>query len=385
MKKIAVITGSRADFGLLNPVCRLIEKSNLLELHLFVTGSHLSKLHGNTLDEIAEEKFKSMTLVNLNLDGDSAANTSKYLSISIEKFTKHFMETKPDIVLILGDRYEIFGAAIASLMCNTFVAHIHGGELTQGAIDDALRHSITKMSHLHFTSHEVYKNRVLQLGEKKELVFNFGSLGAEIINNYDFLSKKQLENILDIEFIDRNLLITFHPETTDQKNTLNNLNILLNALGKIRKKTNLIFTMPNADPGHIPFFKEIHQFINKCPETRFGFQSLGQKKYYSILNYVDGVIGNSSSGIIEVPSFKIPTVNIGSRQKGRIMSESIINVNPNESEILEAVNSIFNVEFRNKLKLVESPYFKSGTAENILRVLEKDVTLSLEKTFFDLY
>lgn len=383
-RMVAVVTGSRAEYGLLRPVCKLIEQSALLDLRMLVTGSHLSPIHGNTYQEVVDDQYRQVAYFDLNMTGDSPSDINNALALSIERFGKYFEEIKPDLLLVLGDRYEVFGATIAAMLHLIPIAHIHGGELTQGAFDDSIRHSITKMAHLHFTSTEAYKLRVMQLGENSDDVFHVGGLGAEIIENLELLDKKTLETELNFAFNKRNLLVTYHPETMARETTLQDLHAVLNALDTLGNDTNIIFTMPNADTGYQQFFDAIEAFVNKDRSTRIDFTSLGQLRYFSCLKYVDAVIGNSSSGILEAPSFKIATINIGNRQTGRVMADSVINVDPSESEIIRAINSVYREDFKKNIKTFSNPYYKPGTATEIVKIIEKYKTISLEKVFVDL-
>jgi GDP/UDP-N,N'-diacetylbacillosamine 2-epimerase (hydrolysing) len=265
------------------------------------------------------------------------------------------------------------------------IAHIHGGELTEGAFDDVIRHSLTKMSYLHFTSTLEYRNRVIQLGENPKLVFNVGGLGAAAISNIktDLLDKHSLEDELGFKFNKKNLFVTYHPETLSPDRTLSNLIQLLAALDEING-TNIIFSMPNADTGFRDFFEVVEGFVSKKQSCRKVFQSLGQLKYFSCLKYVDAVIGNSSSGILEAPSFKIGTINIGDRQKGRVRADSVIDVSPIKSEILKAIDFLYTAEFQSTLTKVNNPYFKPNTAESIVKILECTELSNLKKSFFDI-
>ena len=384
LRTIAVVTGSRAEYGLLRPVCKLIEQSEFFDLRMLVTGSHLSSVHGNTYQEVVNDHYRNIEYFDLNITGSSPLDINNALALSVQRFGEYFDEIKSDLLIVLGDRYEVFGAAIAAMMHLVPIAHIHGGELTQGAYDDSIRHSISKMSHLHFTSTEAYKSRIVQMGENSDFVFHVGGLGAEAIQNLKLLDKETLETELNFSFNERNLLVTYHPETMARDTTLQDLHEVLNALNTLENDTNLIFTMPNADTGYQQFFDAIQAFVNKDRTTRVAFTSLGQLRYFSCLQYVDGVIGNSSSGILEAPSFKIATINIGNRQAGRVMANSVINVGPSKSEIIRAINSIYREDFKEKIKTLENPYYKPGSAMEIVKIIEKHKKISLEKTFVDL-
>ena len=274
---------------------------------------------------------------------------SKATAAGLIGFTKAFAKIKPDLIIILGDRYEMLAAASAALYSNIAIAHIHGGENTEGAIDEAIRHSITKMSWFHFTATKKYRQRVIQLGESPSRVFNVGGLGVYAISKTNFYSKKELEKKFSIKFKKFNFLVTMHPVTLEGKFSQTNITALLKVL-KNYKNSNIFFTMPNADKDNKIITKKIKKFVSENKKNSFFFKSLGLKNYYSILKNIDAVIGNSSSGIIEAPSFKIATINIGDRQKGRIQAKSIINCNPTEKEIYNAIRKINSTSFKKKIK-----------------------------------
>jgi len=370
MRKICVVTSTRAEYGIMS---RLIEKINQdadLELQLVATGMHLSDKFGHTIDEITQPIAKA---IDIEIEKEPAHS----LALAIEKFSKAFKELTPDIVVILGDRYEILGVAQAAMLNNIPIAHIHGGETTEGAIDEAIRHSITKMSHLHFTSCEEYKKRVIQLGENPERVFNVGSLGVENIKTIPLMSKEELEESIDFKFNKHNLLVTFHPVTLEG-NSKEQFTELLNALDEL-KETNIIITSPNSDEGNEEIFNLIEDFKINHNNAKF-YKSLGMKRYLSTLQYVDAVVGNSSSGIIEVPSFGIATVNIGNRQKGRIQASSVINCKPIKDNILDTIKKAVEGDFSN----TKNPYDKENTSDNIMNVLKKyPLKNVLKKIFFD--
>lgn len=313
-RKILIVTGSRAEFGLLQFLMKEIEKEETLELQIIVTGSHLSREHGFTVDEIKEKGFSANLEIDLNLDNDTSDSISNSIGIGIKEFTKAYRILSPDIIVVLGDRYEILSAAISALISKLPLAHIHGGEVTEGAFDEAIRHSVTKMSHIHFVANDIYKKRVIQLGELPQNVYTVGGLGVDALKKTTILIKEDLEKSLGCAFLDKNLLITIHPVTLNEIDSTEELKELLKALDEFKEKR-LIFTLPNADPGNQSIRELIGEFVMRHPNAR-SYESLGSQKYLSCLAYVDGVIGNSSSGILEAPSFKIATVNIGDRQKG---------------------------------------------------------------------
>lgn len=371
MRKICVVTSTRADWGILSRLVKLLQNDSKIELSLIATGMHLSDKFGLTYQEIA---IPITEKINIEIEKEPAHS----LALTVKKFSSAFRKLKPDIILILGDRYEIMGVAIASMLNNIPLAHLHGGETTQGAIDEAIRHSITKMSHLHFTSCEEYRKRVIQLGENPDRVFNVGSLGVENIKTVPLMTKEKLEKSLEFKFGNKNILVTFHPVTLEG-NTGKQFNELLEALNELND-TQIIITAPNSDEGNQEIFDLIKKFDENHPNVKV-YKSLGMKRYLSTMQYVDMVVGNSSSGIIEVPSFKIPTINIGNRQKGRLQAKSIINCLPIKKEILKAINEAYSTDFSGTI----NPYDKSDTAQNILRILKEfPIENILQKEFYDL-
>ena len=382
MKKICVVTGSRAEYGLLRWVMEGILKSPFLELQLVVTGMHLSPEFGLTYTEIEGDGFHIDRKVEMLLSSDTPVGLSKSMGVGMIGFADALSEVKPDLLLVLGDRYEIFAAVSAAMVARIPVAHLHGGETTEGAFDEAIRHSITKMSHFHFVAAEEYRKRVIQLGEHPERVFQIGGLGVDNILKMKLLEREELEVALGFEFREKNLLITFHPVTLEHGTSVGQMDELLSALEKL-DDTLLIITMPNSDTDGRVLFKMIEEFVVKHPHAK-SFISLGQLRYLSCIKNVDGVIGNSSSGLAEVPSFKKATINIGDRQRGRLKAESIIDCEPNKKSINNAIHKLYSSEFKEKLDTVENPYGSGGASEAIVNKLES-VSLDgiLKKTFYD--
>ena len=382
-RKICVITGSRAEYGLLRWVMQEIKESEKLELQLIACGMHLPEAFGSTLTEIENDGFKVNYKVDILDSIDSSLGVTSAISRGLVGFAEAFESLKPEVIVVLGDRFEIFSAVTAALIAKIPVAHIHGGEITIGAFDDALRHCITKMSHLHFVATQEYKNRVVQLGENPKTVFVVGGLGIENINKLTLLSKPELEKALNLKFENKSLLVTFHPVTLDKITPLEQVNELLVALDEL-KDTTLIFTSPNADPGGSKIRKQIVGFVDKKSNAHF-FASLGQLKYLSCLAHVNGVVGNSSSGILEAPGLKKGTINIGDRQKGRTQSTSIINCLPNKESILEALETLFSDEFQKSLSSTINPYGVGNSSKEVVEVLN---SISLEgiikKEFYDI-
>ena len=383
--KIHIISGGRADYDLLKNLYVKIQKTKKkFNTKFIVTGSHLSRRHGNTIDQIYKDKINVFKKINIRIYSDSPHDISNNISLGIKKFSSFFKKNKTDLIIVLGDRFEIFSAVIAAHISSIPIVHIHGGESTFGAIDDAIRHSITKMANFHFVANEIYKKRVIQLGENPKKVINVGGLGVDNIQIKKLFKKKEIEKKLNIKFLKKNLLITFHPET----NSLNKQTIIpmLKALKKL-KDTNFFFTIPNADTYNLRILKEIKYFQKKSKNCKI-FNSLGIKMYHSLIKLCDAVIGNSSSGMAEVPYFKKPTINIGNRQDGRIRVKSIIDVKMEEKNINNAIKKIFSRNFRLELKNTQSPYGKGGASKKIVdylqKIKKKDLKKIKYKIFFDL-
>jgi GDP/UDP-N,N'-diacetylbacillosamine 2-epimerase (hydrolysing) len=382
-RKICVVSGSRADYGLLRWVMQGIKDDPNLTLQVIVTGMHLSPTFGLTYKEIETDGFyidyKIETLNSLDTPIDIAEAIAK----GIAGCAKAFDKLKPDLIIVLGDRFEIFAAASAALVARIPIAHIHGGETTVGAFDEAIRHSISKMSLLHFVAAEEYRNRVIQIGENPNNVHLVGGLGVDAINKISLFPKRELEKQLGIQFLQRSLLVTFHPVTLEPETSENQMNELLSALSALRDVT-LIFTLPNADTGGLRLIKIIEEFV-LVNKNAFSFISLGHQLYLSCLKQVDGVIGNSSSGLTEVPSFKKGTINIGDRQKGRLQSASVINSEPIEENISNAINRLYSEEFQVSLQSVINPYGTGNASSRILEILRSDsLDLQVKKKFHDL-
>jgi GDP/UDP-N,N'-diacetylbacillosamine 2-epimerase (hydrolysing) len=382
-RKICVVTGSRADYGLLHPVILGISLDLELELQLVVTGMHLSEEFGLTVAEIEADGFEINYKVPTLANSDSPEGIAKSIANGIEGCASAFAKLNPDLVVVLGDRFEIFAAASAALVSRLPIAHLHGGEVTAGAFDEAFRHSITKMSQLHFVAHEDYRNRVIQLGENPIHVFKVGALGVSNYKPEELLSKIQLEEEFGIVFKEKSLLITFHPVTLEKDTAVEQMNELLEALETL-DDTTLIFTMPNADTGGQAQMKLIEDFVEKHSNS-IVFKSLGRVKYLSCLQLVNGVLGNSSSGIIEAPSFKVGTINIGERQLGRVQAESVINCDPKSSSIKIAIGNLYEESFQSRLSAVVNPFGDGNSSQKIVSIL-KQVELDniLKKSFHDL-
>ena len=382
-RKICIVTGSRADYGLLYWLMKEVETDKNLKLQLIVTGMHLSSKFGLTYKEI-EKDFKIDKKINISLFSDTSEGISRSMGIAQKSFSKAYNELKPDIVVVLGDRYEIFSAVSSAMISRIPIAHIHGGEATEGLIDEAIRHCITKMSHLHFTATEEYSKRVMQLGEMPSRVFNVGGAGIENIKRLKFLTKEELEKAINFKLNVKNILVTFHPITLENKTSKKHFQEILNSLDEL-KDTNIIFTKANSDADGKIINQMIDQYTKKNSYKSIGVASLGQLNYLSSLQYVDFVAGNSSSGIAEAPSFKIGTINIGDRQNGRIKAESIVDCLSNKKSIKRAIKKIYSAKFKKLLKGVKNPYGDGYASKKIIKVL-KTVKLDdiLKKKFFDI-
>lgn len=383
-RKVCIITGTRAEFGLLRWLMEEIRQHLALELQIAVTGMHLSPEFGSTYQEIEAAGFTIDTKVEMLLSADTNTAVTKSMGLGVIGFADAYEHLKPDIVVVLGDRFEIFAATSAALIAGIPVAHLHGGETTEGAFDEAIRHSITKMSHLHFVAAEEYRNRVIQLGEPPERVFNVGGMGIDAIKRIELLSREELEKSIDFGLGDKNLLITFHPVTLEkQGSSTEQMNALLHALAEL-EQTHLIFTMPNADTGGRELTRMVLEFVNSH-DNAIMYTSLGQLRYFSCLAQIDGVIGNSSSGLLEAPAFHIGTVNIGDRQKGRLKAESVIDCEPSKTSILKAIERLYSPAFKESLQSVSNPYGNGGASKAIVQVLaEYPLDNLLKKSFYNL-
>ena len=383
-RKVCVITGTRAEYGLLYWLIKEIEGSEELDLQLIVTGMHLSPEFGLTFQQIEKDGFIIDRKIEMLLSSDTAAGISKSMGIAMLGFADAFEELSPDLIVILGDRYEMLSAASAAMVACIPIAHIHGGETTEGVFDESIRHSITKMSFLHFTAAEIYRQRVVQLGEQPDRVFNVGALGLDNIQKLNLLERHEFEESINFKLAKHNLLVTFHPATLEENTAKTQINELLLALGQ-QKDAHFIFTKTNSDPSGRIVNQKIDTFVQKYPEKAVSYSSLGQLRYLSAMKFVDGVIGNSSSGLIEAPSFKLGTVNIGDRQRGRIKSSNVIDCLPNKDSINEAISRLYSKEFQSELKKVTNPYGSPGASKKVVQLLiNHPWDMDLKKSFYDL-
>ncbi len=383
VRKICVITGTRAEYGLLRWVMKGISDTQGLELQIIATGMHLSPEFGLTYQEIEKDGFNINRKVEILLSSDTSVGITKSMGLGLIGFGDAFKELNPSLILVLGDRFEIFSAVAAAMVARIPIAHLHGGEITEGAFDEPIRHSITKMSHLHFVAAEEYRKRVIQLGEQPERVFLVGGLGIDNFNKLKLLERDELEKSLEFKLGRKNLLITFHPVTLEDATSAQQMSELLAALDEL-DDTQLIFTMPNADTDSRKLFDMIKHFVSNHNNATV-YTSLGQLRYLSCIKYVDGVVGNSSSGLIEVPSFNKGTINIGDRQRGRLKADSVIDCVPKQQAIKSAINQLYSKNFRQNLKVVSNPYGSGGASELIVETIKK-ISLDdiVKKRFFDL-
>ena len=378
---VCAITGSRADYGLLKGLLRRIRESSRLTLQLLVTGSHFSSMHDETYREIESDGHIMDKKIDLDLSGDTSLDVTLATSECLRRVGVALEQLKPDVVLVLGDRYEVFASTVAAMLGGYPIAHLHGGESTEGAIDEAMRHSITKMAHLHFVAAKSYAERVIQLGENPARVFNVGSIGIDNIHETKWLSKDELENYLGFRFRQRNLLATFHPVTLEKNSGRAQVCELLKALEQF-EDLSVVFTQPNADTENSGIKEEIIDYVASRENSTF-FESLGNTHYLSCLRFVDGVIGNSSSGFTEVPTMKKGTINIGDRQKGRLAADSVINCLADKESICEAIEKMYSPQFQAQLACVENPYGGPGAANRIVKILEEcSYDDLLKKQFF---
>lgn len=381
MRKICIVTGSRAEYGLLSGLMHAIKKDSELELQIIATNMHLSPEFGLTYRNIEQDGFTINKKVVMLLSSDTPNATAKSVGLGFIGFADAYEDLQPDMVVVLGDRYEIISAVSTALFYKIPVAHLHGGEITEGAYDDCIRHSITKMSHLHFTSTEEYRQRVIQLGEDPKRVFNVGAPGIENIKKVPLMSKEELEKTLDgFTFGDKVLLVTYHPVTLENSTTEEQIKNLLAALDEY-PEYKVIFTLPNSDTDGRVIIKLINEYVVRHSDRAVAYPSLGLRRYLSALQFVKAAVGNSSSGIIEVPSFGIPTLNIGDRQRGRLAADSVVNCGTSKENIIAGLENVLNVE----PKEIHNPYEGKNTTADILQVLKTYPLEGLiQKSFYNL-
>ena len=384
MRKICVVTASRAEYGLLKSLLSDLYNDPQLDLQIISTGSHLSPEFGYTNQQILDDGFSLSKQIEILLSSDTPVGVSKSMGLAQISFAEAFDELRPDLVVVLGDRYELIPIVSAANISRIPVAHLNGGELTEGAIDELIRHAITKLSQLHFTAMEEYSRRVIQMGESPDRVFNIGEVGLDNILRMELLSKSAFEESIGVKLRKKNLLFTFHPETTqpvDQIET--DFRIILDAIATFDDCL-IIFTKANADVGGRLINKMIDHYVADNKDYSVAFTSLGQLRYLSALQYVDAVVGNSSSGIVESPSFNVASINIGSRQKGRVRAESTIDVELNKHQIIDAIATIYTDAFQKRLRTVINPYGQGNSSQKFLNVVKSfDLSILNSKQFHD--
>jgi len=381
-KKICVVTGTRAEYGLLYWLMKEIEADSELELQLIVTGMHLSPEFGLTYKEI-EKEFKIDKKVEMLLSSDTAIGVTKSMGLAQISFSEAYEELMPDLLVVLGDRYEMFSAVSSAMIANIPISHLHGGETTEGAFDESIRHSITKMSYLHFTATELYRKRVIQLGEHPNRVFNVGGLGIDNIKKLKLLSRDEFESSIDFKLSKKNILVTFHPVTLENSTAKEQFKTLLDVIDEL-EDTHIIFTKANSDRDGRVINSMIDEYVAKNRDKSVGFVSLGQIRYLSALQYVDAMVGNSSSGLIEAPSFKIATINIGDRQKGRIMADSVIDCDNSFEAITDSFDKLYSIDFKKSILEVKNPYGEGGASRKVVDIIKSYHFNNIKKKFFDL-
>jgi len=380
MKKIAVFTGTRAEYGLLYWVLKALKEEKSVDLQLLVGGSHLSHEFGHTVDNIEKDGFTVTERLDFLLSSDSPQAISKSLALAIIAGADCFNRLKPDLLVLLGDRYECLALAQCAMLANIPIAHIHGGEMTQGAVDDVIRHAISKLSHLHFTATTTYKNRVIQLGEHPSRVFAYGAPGLDNIEKFSLLSKKQLAEAIEFTHLEQFFLVTYHPATLSQGDAKIALDNLLTVLAQYTD-FQVIITFPNADAQGRKLINQLTNFTTKHSSRVKLFESMGQLNYLSAMKHASLVIGNSSSGIIEAPTFQVPTINIGDRQKGRVAANSVFHC----EESIKAISESIKKALEHKTEHVVNPYGLGGASKKIVeKLLNVEIGTLLEKSFYDL-
>lgn len=380
-RKICFITGTRAEYGLLSRLMRLVADSPACQLQIVATNMHLLPEYGETYREIEADGFTIDEKVAMRKPSDSAGGIVASMAQEMAGMNDAIGRLRPDLAVILGDRYEMLVAATVCLIRRIPIAHLYGGEITEGAFDDAIRHSITKMSVLHFTATEDYRRRVIQMGEQPDRVFNVGSLGVENMKSVPFMTKEELEQSLGISLSEPFMLATYHPVTLGQRSAADEITDFLQALDRF-PDINVVFTMPNSDQGGEGIKHEIEKYCKLRPERCHCYASLGMRRYLSLMQLAEAVVGNSSSGLIEVPSAGIPTLNIGDRQKGRARGETVADCASDEASIIQGLRRVLSPEMKAKARSRCNPYAKDGTAQRIFNAISSIPLESLQQKHF---
>ncbi|WP_333887964.1 UDP-N-acetylglucosamine 2-epimerase [Sphingobacterium siyangense] len=383
MKKICIVTATRAEYGLLKPLMELIQQSSELALQIIVTGAHLSPEFGLTYQQIESDGFAIDEKVEILLSSDTASSVVKTMGLAMNGMAGAFPRLKPDVLVILGDRYEMLAIAAAATIFKIPIAHIHGGEITEGAYDDAIRHAITKLSHLHFTSTEEYRDRVIQMGENPDIVFNVGAIGLDNIKNVTLLTKDELESDLKIKFKKFNYQVTYHPETLGEISAEKQFQILLQVIDQ-QEDSFFVFTKANADTNGRIINQMIDRYVADNTGKAAAFSSLGTLRFLSLVKNCTAIVGNSSSGILEAPSLKTATINIGDRQRGRVQSSSVMNVACEFNEIRKGFEEIKNNKIFGEIEDSQNPYDNGGAANQIFQVLNRDQLQGTVKKFYNI-
>ena len=384
MRKICFVTGTRAEYGLLSRLMRMVKESADCELQIIATNMHLMPEYGNTYQEILKDGFTIDEMVPMPKPSDDDYGVVASMATEMQGMNEAFKKLSSDMVVILGDRYEMLVASTVAMLNHIPIVHLYGGEITEGAVDDSIRHAITKLAHLHFTSTEEYRNRVIQMGEQPERVFNVGSIGVENVNIIPVISKIELEHDLDFVLDESTILVTYHPVTLGNRTPEDEIVDFLKAMDQF-PHLRILFTMPNSDQGSDVIRKHIQNYCDANPTRCKAFASLGMKRYISVIKYVSAVVGNSSSGLVEVPSVHVPTLNIGDRQKGRTRGESVLDCASDTASIIEGMNVILSADFKQKAKQAVNPYEKEGTVEKIFEVISSvELDKLILKSFYDL-
>jgi GDP/UDP-N,N'-diacetylbacillosamine 2-epimerase (hydrolysing) len=370
---LAIFTSTRADYGVLSPLINLLRDDPLFSVSLLITGTHLLKDFGNTGEEISRyENVETKVISSIDFDTDRPERLAKYFSHILGEVTRFVRDKHIDYLVLLGDRLELLPVVLAGTVSQTPIIHLYGGELTHGAIDDAIRHATTKLSHIHFTSCDKYRDRVISLGEQPSFVFNVGALFVDNFRDLKALDAKSLEDLFGFRFDSATFLVTFHPETMQPENTASNLQIVLDSVLELYKDFKFFFTLGNNDPLGRQFNQQIQDFVKTLASSNVSVApSMGKTGYLSALRLVAGVVGNSSSGIIEVPYFDIPTVNIGARQEGREMPDSVIRTKVNQKDIVEAIRFSQTREFKETIRASERIFGRGDSAQKIIDILKK--------------